>query len=101
MFVTNDGTFIYNDYTCIEALEAKGFDVEEVKYYISEEDDLDARLKIMEEMYKDLEHYMDGLSSTLSETFDFLEDIERMLRKGRPTKEKIADQIARFLNSAD
>ncbi len=98
MFTINDGSFIYSKDTCMEALEKCGFDIEEVVSYFSREDEYETRINELESELSNEEFRTDDIWMTLNETCLFLEDLKDNLRKGRPTKEKLATSIQDFLN---
>ena len=92
--------FIYNQYSCEEALREAGFDLEQVKEYLCY-DEIETLKADVYAATQDRDYYeagCDEYNSALNERIDFLDEIENDLRVGRKTKAAIADKIRAFLN---
>ena len=91
--------FIYNQYSCEEALREAGFDLEQVKEYLCQ-DEIETLKADAYAATEDRDHYewiADAISCDLNNAIELLYQIKTDLEAGRGTKKGLAENIRTFL----
>ena len=91
--------FIYNQYSCEESLREAGFDIDEVKQFLCQDEieNLKAEVYAATEDRDCYEWKCDQYNSEINEMVELLYEIKNDLEAGRKTKAQLADKIRSFL----
>ena len=91
--------FIYNQYSCEEALREAGFDLEQVKEYLYQ-DEIETLKADAYAATEDRDHYewvADENLRNYNDAIEFLYQVKNDLEAGRGTKRGLAENIRMFL----
>ncbi len=91
--------FIYNEYSCIDALKEAGFDIDEIKKYLCQ-DEIDVLQNDLYAATEDRDYYealVEDKTSEILDMLEFLYEIKDDLIKGSMTKIKLVEKIRAFL----
>lgn len=91
--------FIYNQYSCEEALREAGFDLEQVKEYLCQ-DEIETLKADAYAATEDRDHYewvADENLRNYNDAIEFLYQVKNDLEAGRGTKRGLAENIRMFL----